>query len=299
MHAGRPVCASPSVRARTILCRTSCRARSRSPSWDLDCESVGNQAGHQLAAAAHEQRLLSTISCRTMGHVRDCTTTSSPTRWRSRLHSAGPAAPLPTNLTRARILPPATQGWQAPGNPAVPSSLRDYGEGGGANNGGGVGDGGAICAAAPPPANPTANWPTPRQGDRLGIHGHPAGCLLYTPRSPDRPSKLLISVAGPPAPCRTCGAAASKLSGARRLQHWGGGPQAIYLFPRRCRLRRQGWRWQRRRRRRQQRTCHTCLYNWPYARLHACPNACLSTCLCICLYKYLYASLYAHIGTQF
>ena len=39
-------------------------------------------------------------------------------------------------------------------------------------------------------------------------------------------------VAGPPAPCRTFGAAANKLSGARRLRHWGGGPQAIYLFPR-------------------------------------------------------------------
>ena len=55
-------------------------------------------------------------------------------------------------------------------------------------------------------------------------------------------------VAEPPALCRTFGAAASELSGARRLRHWGGGPRTVYLFPRRGpHLPRRGWRRQQRR----------------------------------------------------
>ena len=55
-------------------------------------------------------------------------------------------------------------------------------------------------------------------------------------------------VAEPPAPCRTFGAAANKLPGARRLQHWGGGPKTVYPFPRRGpHLLRRGWRRQQRR----------------------------------------------------
>jgi hypothetical protein len=58
----------------------------------------------------------------------------SSTRWRRRLRSAGPAALLPMNPTPARLLPPATLGWQAPGDLAMLPSLRDYGGGGGAGN---------------------------------------------------------------------------------------------------------------------------------------------------------------------
>ena len=55
-----------------------------------------------------------------------------------------------------------------------------------------------------------------------------------------RQRAYLISVAGPPALCRTFGTAASRRPGARRLRHWGGGPQAIHLLPRRARLLRRG-----------------------------------------------------------
>jgi hypothetical protein len=58
-----------------------------------------------------------------------------------------------------------------------PGDVRIYRDGaGGANNDGGVSGSGATCAAAPPPATPTAIWPTSRQGDRLGVYGHPAAC---------------------------------------------------------------------------------------------------------------------------
>ncbi len=58
----------------------------------------------------------------------------SSTRWWGRLRSAGPAAPPPMNPTPARLLPPATLGWQAPGDLAVLPSLRDHGRDGGAGN---------------------------------------------------------------------------------------------------------------------------------------------------------------------
>ena len=58
----------------------------------------------------------------------------SSTRWWGRLRSAGPAAPPPMNLTPARHLPPATLGWQAPGDLAMLPALRDHGGGGGASN---------------------------------------------------------------------------------------------------------------------------------------------------------------------
>ena len=77
--------------------------------------------------------------------------------------------------------------------------------------------------------------------------GHPADLQAY-----------LTSVAEPPALCRTFGTAASRLPGARRLRHWGGGPQAIHLFPRRARLLRRGWRWQRRQWQRQRRSSLRC-----------------------------------------
>ena len=67
--------------------------------------------------------------------------------------------------------------------------------------------------------------------------------------------QLAPQVAEPPAPCRTCGTAASNLPGARRLRHWGGGPQAIRLFPH---LQQRGWRWQRRQWQRQQRDSLRC-----------------------------------------
>ena len=58
----------------------------------------------------------------------------SSTRWWGRLRSAGPAAPPPMNPTPARHLPPTTLGWQAPGDLAMPPSLRTHGGGGGAGN---------------------------------------------------------------------------------------------------------------------------------------------------------------------
>ena len=58
----------------------------------------------------------------------------SSTRWWGRLRSAGPAAPPPMNPTPARHLPPATLGWQAPGDLAMPPSLRNHGGGGGVGN---------------------------------------------------------------------------------------------------------------------------------------------------------------------
>ena len=129
----------------------------------------------------------------------------SSTRWWGRLRSAGPAAPPPMNPTPARLLPPATLGWQAPGDLAVLPSLRNHSGGGGVGN-----------------------------------------------------KAYLISVAGPPALCRTFGTAASRRPGARRLRYGGGGPQAIHLLPRRARLLRRGWRWQRRQWRRQRRSFLRC-----------------------------------------
>ena len=73
-----------------------------------------------------------------------------------------------------------------------------------------------------------------------------------------RQQAYIISVAEPPALCRTFGTAASRRPGARRLRHWGGGPQAIHLLPRRARLLRRGWRWQRRQWRRQRRSFLRC-----------------------------------------
>ena len=58
----------------------------------------------------------------------------SSTRWWGRLRSAGPAAPPPMNPTPARHLPPATLGWQAPGDLAMPPSLRNHGGGGDTGN---------------------------------------------------------------------------------------------------------------------------------------------------------------------
>ena len=72
-------------------------------------------------------------------------------------------------------------------------------------------------------------------------------CVLIAPHISSR-SSTRWPVAEPPAPCRTFGAAANKLSGARRLRYWGGGPRTVYLSPRRCpHLRRRGWRRQQRR----------------------------------------------------
>ena len=95
----------------------------------------------------------------------------SSTRWWGRLRSAGPAAPPPMNPTPARHLPPATLGWQAPGDLAMPPSLRNHGGGGGAGNKLIQLGGGAACAlqdirhrrqqtaGSPPPA--TFRWRAP------------------------------------------------------------------------------------------------------------------------------------------
>ena len=144
-----------------------------------------------LSAIAHDvdrQRLPSEQlrhlqpSCSNTAHVIMLNIFNSVlSQWRSRLRPAGLSA-----LPPASCQDPAAcdTGVADPGrSTSSPGDVRIYRDGaGGANNGGGVSGSGVACAAAPPPANPTAIWPTSRQGDRLGVYGHSAACASLPPQ---------------------------------------------------------------------------------------------------------------------
>jgi len=103
---------------------------------DSDDGLVGDNAKRRLAAAAKVRprpRLIILAQPRCV-LIAPHSSSRSSTRWWGRLRSAGPAAPPPMNPTPARHLPPATLGWQAPGDLAVPPSLRNHGGGGGVGN---------------------------------------------------------------------------------------------------------------------------------------------------------------------
>ena len=153
------------------------------PETTSDDGLVGDYARRRPAAAAFGAAATSTTLLQQRGECKSCCTPTTSSHlgdwWRGRLRPAGLSALPPTSCQEPAA---CDTGATGPGrSTSPPGDVRIYRDGaGGANNGGGVSGSGVTCAAAPPPANPTAIWPTSRQGDRLGVCGHSAACQLHT-----------------------------------------------------------------------------------------------------------------------